>query len=248
MNNIVKLFICLLLLCYIIFLFNIYIFYKNECKQREDFIGILQIISDTVGGKYDSRPKIYSSSKTIGNDIENDIKKEDRYIYIKNNLNNPTKYMFYNKKNKNYANLNININHDKLVIYNISNTKIGELTKHIYNDYFIKSDIFSNKEINVNFMNYYKDVKINIEGDDKYFFIKKYNENIKTNTNTNNNTNNENILYNIYLYGLKIGKIKNLKKIDDNNIYKIIIYEEYKKYLNIFGVVFTMLLDIKLSE
>jgi hypothetical protein len=36
MNNIIKLFICLLLICYFLFLTKIYIFYKNECNSSNN--------------------------------------------------------------------------------------------------------------------------------------------------------------------------------------------------------------------
>ncbi len=231
MNNIIKLFICLLLTCYILFLLNIYVFYKNECisdNKKEHFIGLLEIISNTVGGKYDIRPKTFTESPEQVSQI---IKREIRYIYIKSQ--SQSQYLLYNKKKYNYAKLNVNMNTNNITIFDKNDNKIGNLIKHYYNDYYIESEIFVNKEIIVHFMNHYNDAKININNDNKYFYIKKSNE---------KNTNKNNELYIIYLYGLKIGKIKNIP--DKNNpIFKIIVYEEYKEYLNIFAMVFTMLLN-----
>jgi len=249
MNNIIKLFICLLLTCYFLFLINIYIFYKNECNilnndKNEHFIGLLEIISNTVGGKYDNRPKTYIES----NDNQELIKKETRHIYIKNNSNksnNSKDYYLYNKKKYNYAKLNVNMNHNKIAILDKNDNKLGNLTKHHYNDYYIESEIFVNKEIIVNFINQYDDAKINIKDDDKYFYIKKIqnvnNDNIDLSDNDNSID-----MYIIYVYGLKIGKIKNISDKmhhSNNSIFKIIVYEEYKEYLNIFAMVFTMLLN-----
>ena len=234
MNNIIKLFICLLLICYFLFLTKIYIFYKNECNssnniknneydyEYENFIGLLEIVSNTVGGKYDKRPKTFTEA--VNN--QELIKKETRHIYIKNNSNKLHKsndYYLYNKKKYNYA--KINIVNNKLIIFDKNNNKIGQLIKHYYNDYSIESDIFLNKEITVNFTNHFKDAKINIINNNKYFYVKK------------NSFDEE---YIIYMYALKIGKIKIIRSFNENPIYKIIVYEEYKEYLNIFATVFTM--------
>lgn len=240
-KNNIKIIISTLLLCYIIFLFNVYIFYKNECrqnnqdiqnnqdKQREHFISMLELLSDTVGGKYDKRRE-YNNIKNKGiKEEETIIKKEVRYIYIKKI--NSEKYALYNKDSDIYTTIDINMNYNKLFINDINNKKIGELTKNIYNDYFIECNIFPNKRIIAQFMNNYNDVKINIEGDDKYFYI-------KAEKSDDPYLNSD---FNIYLYALKIGIIKKLK----TQINKIIVYIEYKKYLNVFGTVFSMLDNIK---
>jgi len=235
-KNNIKIIIITLLLCYIIFAFNIYIFYKNECrqyKQREHFISILELLSDTVGGKYDKRREYINVKNQDIKEEEKIIKKEVRYIYIKKKSNEI--YSLYNKDNDIYAIIDINMNYNKLFINDINNKKIGELTKNIYNDYFIECDIFPNKRIIAQFMNNYNDVKINIEGDNKYFYIKAEKSNVQ-------DFNQDFIQdFNIYLYALKIGKIKKLKP----QIHKIIVYIEYKKYLNVFGTVFSMLDNIK---
>lgn len=252
----IKIFSFILLLLYITFLFNAYIFYKNECKQREDFISMLELISNTVGGKYDKKRKVMINNSDIKN--TNLSIKEVKYIYIKKNNNeksNNEKYNLYNKNNEKYAFVNIDISNNILSIFDINDDKIGQLKKQYYNDYYVECDIFPNKKIIVQFMNYYKDVKINIEGDDKYFYIKSFNEyeendsyNSSNNTDSLSNTISNTISktfsttkYTIYLYALKIGKIK---ENNDSTVNKIIVYDEYKKYLNIFGVVYTMLDNI----
>jgi hypothetical protein len=199
-------------------------------NKNEHFIGLLEIISNTVGGKYDNRQKTYS--KIIDNPEL--IKKETRHIYIKNNSKD---YYLYNKKKYNYSKINIDLNNNKLVIFDNHNNKIGKLIKNYYNDYFIESDIFLNKDITVNFTNHYRNAKINIKNDNKYFYVKKYAyDNYEKNKEDTINT-----LYNIYMYALKIGKIKMISGYNkENAIYKIIVYEEYKDYLNIFATVFAM--------
>jgi hypothetical protein len=74
------------------------------------------------------------------------------------------------------------------------------------------------KNIILEYYDNYNIIKIYLEDDDKIFTIK----------------NNE-----IYLYEMKIGKINYN---NETSYYKIIVYEEYKTYLSIFGIGLTMTL------
>ena len=76
----------------------------------------------------------------------------------------------------------------------------------------------------------YNHLKINPENKNYNLYIKKHTQLMNNNNmSTNNNSNNNN--YDLYLFEKKIGNI--YKK---DNIYKIDVYDSYKKYLNLFGI------------
>ena len=119
----------------------------------------------------------------------------------------------------------------KIKLYDINNNVTGKLLIKETNKYIFKLDFISKDNyINIHFYNNYKEAKIFIDNDEKYFYVK-YLDNQKFNK-YNYKRNKE---YEIYEYGKKIGKI------DYNG--KIIVYEEFKKYLNVFGLTY-ILFDI----
>jgi hypothetical protein len=88
---------------------------------------MLELISDTVGGKYDKRRKVMINKSDIEN--TNLSIKEVKYIYIKkrdNEKSNNEKYNLYNKNNEKYAFVNINILNNILSIFDINDDKIGQ--------------------------------------------------------------------------------------------------------------------------
>lgn len=129
-----------------------------------------------------------------------------KYILLRKESYN---YSFYNKSNNKYMLFKINEN----IIEDSNDVKIGNLKNRIYNKMIFTLNIYEN-DANVEYLNNFTEVKIYLDDDDKIFkIIKEDND------------------YIIYLYKMKIGKIK-----EENKFYKIMVYEEYKIYLNLIGI------------
>ena len=157
--------------------------------------------------------------------------KEKRFIYIV--PSNKNKFLFYDKNKNNYLYL-IDDNNDnlyKIKLYDIHNNIVGKLLVHETNKFVFKLDYISEDNyINIHFYNDYEEAKVFVDNDDKYFYIK-YLKNQKFNK-YNHKRNKE---YEIYEYSKKIGQI------DYNG--KVIVYEDSKKYLTVFGLTY-ILFDI----
>jgi hypothetical protein len=251
-NNSIKLFIILLLICYIILI--VYIYFYKKYKIKEDFIGILEVLKEyndnlnipnknNVSTNYNTtevnktevnKTEVNNTevnntevnntevnkkqvNKKQVNKTEVNTKQETRIIYIEQ-THNPSKYRFYDKNFNNYTNLYIDDKNIKL--YDINNNIIGKLISEIYNKFTLSYDFYDKNNIHIDFYNNFKELKLYIEDDDKYFYIK----------NIDN-------IYRIFLFNKNIGKIDY-----DNFTYKIIVYEEYKNYLNLFAVGLILLL------
>jgi hypothetical protein len=198
--------------------------YNKKNNKIENFVGILEILSDIV----DNKEKIEKTNNNTelskeGKKIieEEPPKKETKFIYISQSQNNDTlfKYNFYNKDYSMYMILYESIkNYEKnILIKDSKNNIIGNKINEHYNKIIFSLELYK-KNIILEYYDNYNYIKIYLENDDKIFTIK----------------NNE-----IYLYEMKIGKINYNNK---TSYYKIIVYEEYKTYLNIFGIGLTMTL------
>lgn len=191
----------------------------------ENFVGILEILSGVVDDKKKVKEKnngtelseLGKSSK----DNEESSKRETKFIYISQNQNNDTlfKYNFYDKDYSKYMVLYESIkNYEKnILIKDSKNNIIGNKINEHYNKIIFSLELYK-KNIILEYYDNYNYIKIYLENDDKIFTIR----------------NNQ-----IYLYDMKIGKINYN---NENSYYKIIVYEEYKTYLNIFGIGLTMTL------
>ena len=218
----IKIYIILLIIFYIYLTICIYKYFCCN-EKKENFIGFLELLSYST--KMDTKTYVTTKMDTktdTNTDIKTNNKKIKKYIYISKTNNNSTiKYYFYNKNNEIYLITILNYS-NKIVIKDTLNNIIGNYINKIYNKITIKVDFYTNNII-LEYYNKFHSIKLELEDDDKVFYINKKN---------NNN-------YSIKLYTLNIGNI-----IYDNNndIYKIIVIEDYKIYLNLFGIGFIMLL------
>jgi hypothetical protein len=242
MDNI-KIFIIILLVSYIILTILIYKFFCKKCNSIENFIGVSNLLLTFVGNNNinneieNNYSKINENNIKTSNIDEKNIKNEKneinkKFIYIIDNESQygNFKYRFYNKEMNNYMNLYGRLGAIKeLKLLDLENNVIGNLLSEKYNKYILNSELYGDKNINIEFYNNFKELKIYLDNSDKIFFIKNI-----------NNT------YLIYLYSKFIGKIyfeKNGKK-NKYNKYKISVYEEYKNYLNLFGIGFILIINI----
>lgn len=223
-----KIFCLLLLILYI--LLGIYLFKNikndlNNDSKIEGFIGILDVLSDSINFK--NNPE--NNEKKI-NDIEPIVKtveilepvvekKLTKFIYLEEYYGNNKlfKYNFYDKNNLNYMVLYENVEDYKknILIKDNKNNILGKNINEHYNKIIFTLELY-NSNIILEYYDNYNYIKIYLENDDKIFMIR------------NNN---------IYCYQMLIGKI-NYKE----GKYKIIVYDEYKIYLNIFGIGYAMIL------
>jgi len=229
-NNNIKLYIVLLLIFYIYLTICIYTFFCCN-KKKENFIGFLEMVSSitktNIGKEKDN--KDYIEDIKINNEIiTNNQKKIKKYIYIsKINYNSSIiKYNFYNKDNEVYLNTIINSdnntkNTNTILIKDTSNNIIGKDINKRHNKITLNFNMYKSNII-IEYYNKFNSIKIYLENDDKIFHINKKNNN-----------------YIIKLYTLNIGSII---YDEHNNIYKIIVLEDYKTYLNLFGIGIIMLL------
>jgi hypothetical protein len=237
MNHINNFFILLFIL-YILF---IILLLKKISIKIEKFENLDDKLANLLNPKYKKEKNtIPISNINLTNDINltnnkpiNHIKKQDtRIIYVipSKTYNNNFKYIFYNKLHKYYMYLTgkINDNLPKIDLFNIKNENIGKLIYNEGSKYIFKIDFFENQFINIDFYNQYNESKIYMDNDDKFYYMKHM---LKKEFNKNNFENNNE--YEIFLFNKLIGKI--------NYNRKIIVYEEYKKYLNIFAISYILL-------
>ena len=242
-------------LCIIsIFLIYYYLQKLEKLKNTEEpFIGFLELLankkydehlnasslnaSSLNGLSKDTLSKDTLSKDTLSKDtlskdtpsLNNTPKiKKTKYIYLSksNSINDIFRYKFFDKDLNNYMNLNGTIKNLKTIkLYNIKNNIIGNLINEKYNKYTFKINYYSNSNINIQFYNNLQEIKLYIDNDDKYFYIKKINK----------------LSSSIYLFSLYIGKIS---YDDHTKLYKIIVYSDYKKYLNLFTIGFILIENI----
>ena len=154
-------------------------------------------------------------SKYRNNAITTEHFSELSYIYLKITSKPESFYVkFYNKKYNNYMNLKWNLNNNKFLLLDHENKIIGKVLSEIYNKYIIETTIYPQTQLHIELYNNYENVKMNKESSNDIFYIKKNK---------------------IYLHALHIGKINEDLS---NNPIKIIVYKEYKEYLNLFALAY----------
>jgi hypothetical protein len=192
---------------------------------------------ETISNLIDNKNYNIKINNNIKSNIQKKIIKEEKkdikikYIYLSNELSDKLndkyiKYYLYDKNNDFYMKIIGKLyDYDKKIeIKDIKNTIIGNLISEKYTILKFKMDFYKDNIINIEYTNNYQSVKIYLEYDDKIFYI----------ISKNNK-------YYIYLFNnLEIGIIK---KDTDKNIYKIIVYEEYKIYLNLIALGLVSLLN-----
>jgi len=222
----------LVLLLILLIIFIIYI-KLNKRTFNENFTGFLDQLSKITDPTYklpENKVQMYKpKSEEEENKKTKPSKKETKYIYIvetklsKNVYPGDFKFLFYNKNKNNYMILTGNLkNKNEIKLFDINNNVIGGLLYERYNNFIFYLKLLSNednnKNINIEFFNNYKNAKIYLDNDDKEFYI---------NRDKINKT-----VYDIFLFkNKKIGKI---------NGGKIIVYEDYKIYLNAFGLAYIL--------
>lgn len=227
--------LCLIFL--LIYIFLIIHIYKTKFNNIEKFTMFLETISNLVDNK-NYNIKINSNNNNNSNNAKKEIIKEEKkdiqikYIYLSNELsdkindNKYIKYYLYDKNNDFYMKIVGKLyDYDKKIEFkDIKDNIIGNLISEKYTILKFKMDFYKDNIINIEYTNNYKSVKIYLDYDDKIFYI----------ISKNNK-------YFIYLFNnLEIGIIK---KDTDKNIYKIIVYEEYKIYLNLIALGLVTLLN-----
>lgn len=227
-----KLLCIFLIILYILFIISI-IKYKNT----EKFTNILELLNTSLENnkKHQYPITVYEDNNDISNisdKSKNIIKKNIKYIYLLKIKNNS--YIFYNKNLKQYMTATTNYNQkiNNILFKDLKNKIVGNLISEKYNNLVIYLK-FYNKNSNFEYLKDFKEIKFYLDNDDKYFFIKKDTKNKDTYTKYNSNNSNNSNNYMIYLFNLLIGKIIYN---NDKKIYKIMCYQEYKTYLNLFGI------------
>jgi hypothetical protein len=104
------------------------------------------------------------------------------------------------------------INNNKFLLLDYENKIIGKVLSEKYNKYIIETTIYPQTPLHIELYNNYENVKMQKESSNDVFYIKKNK---------------------IYLHALHIGKIN---EDNTNNSIKIIVYKEYKIYLNLFAI------------
>lgn len=206
----------ILLICYVILILYIYFYY---------FLLVIETFDNTNANDK-------SSTSTTNTEIKGNEKKKLRYIYIVNsneeiNKTNVYKYSFYNKDYKRYLKLYGQYkNYKKYVILkDFEDSIIGNFQESRYNIDVIKTGLYDDN-MTFEYTNNYHSVRCYIANDENLFTIKMEKGN-----------------YLIYLYALNIGKIKYN---EEKKIYSVIVFEEYKIYLNLIAIGFIMLLNTRL--
>jgi len=220
-----------IILLFILLIIIIIYIKVNKRNFNENYTGFLDQFSKITDPTYTipkNKVQLYKSEDDVKKkDIP--VKKEIKHIYIiqtklvKSVYPGDFKYLFYNKNKNNYMILTGNLkNKNEIKLFDIKDNIIGGLLYERYNNFIFYLKLLStednNKNINIEFFNNYKNAKIYLDNDDKEFYINKDKSN-KT-------------LYNIFLFrNKKIGKI---------NGGKIMVYEDYKIYLNAFGLAYIL--------
>jgi hypothetical protein len=216
--------------------------YNNATVNQENFIGVSSLLLTLVGNNNINtivNDNIINNHSNVNNNIKVDkineknpltkINKKHIFIIENESFEGKFKYRFYDKELNNYMNLygSLGVVIKELKLLDLENNIIGNLLSEKHNKFILNSNLYGEKNINIEFYNNFNEIKIYLNDSDKIFFIK----NVK-------NT------YLIYLYSKFIGKIYFLKE-GKNNKYKITVYEEYKNYLNLFALGFIMMVNSK---
>ena len=220
----------ILLIIYIYLIYLLYEYINKNYTINENFIDILDFMNDSIDKFKDPNKNLKdiikyqpnkdkSKTETLNTD---NVKKESdiRFIYLYH-FKRSNYFVFYNKNYEDYIKIIPKINDYKktINIEDIKNNIIGSLLTEKYNIYTYQIDIYL-KKITIEFIEEYRSIKIYLEDGDKIFYI-------KHNKTINNDS------YKIFLYEKLIGKIKYN---DDNKMYKIMVFKEYKENLNLFGI------------
>jgi hypothetical protein len=210
------------LLCiFLIIYYIIFIIYIAKYNKIEKFTGIFELLNTSIeNNKKYNYPITVNENENNNNETQQTkkiTKKNIKFIYLLKI--NDSKYIFYNKNLKKYMSVikDYKYHLNDILFKDLNNNVIGNLVSEKYNQIIIYLN-FYNKNANFEYLRDFKEIKFYLENDDKYFFIKKDKD--------NNN-------YVINLFNLFIGKITYN---EDKKLYKIMCYEEYKTYLNIFGI------------
>ena len=236
--NKLQLLTIILIIIYIYLLYLVYQRIKKENITIEKFTELLDLVSEYSHNENESKKKLKNltliqpiKNKLDQNDINNQNHLNDtnnqsnkdidiRFIYLYH-LKNSNHYIFYNKNYEDYIKIIPKISDSKktIKIEDIHKNLIGSLITYKYNIYNYQLDLYK-KNLNMEFIDEYKSLKIYFDDGDKIFYIK-------------HNKKQENESYTIFLFEMIIGKIKFN---EDSKMYKIMVYKEYKEYLNLFGI------------
>jgi hypothetical protein len=222
----ILLFLIILYILLISFLIKLY----NQ-KDIEHFRSLEDNIVTLFNPSYKDTTEIkyYKDNSLVDNKNNKEKnKKETRYIHVIPLNNN--KYLFYNKNKEYFMYLthDMNDHYYKIKLFNVQNNIVGKLLVQESNKFIFKLDFISDDNyINIHFYNDYEEAKIFIDNDSEYFYIK-----LLKNQKFNKYNHKRNKEYEIYEYSKKIGKI------DYNG--KVVTYEEFKKYLTIFGLTYVL--------
>lgn len=202
----------LIIFIYIYLLYDIYI---KKFNSIEKFTGFLDTLSNFIDDK-ENTIKL-NNNITVIEEEQSVISL--KYIYLSKESNQ--KYLLYDKDSNLYMKIGGKFNdyEKKISIKDIKNNIIGNLISEKYNTLTFKLNFYNNKKLNISYIDNYHSVKVYLENDDKVFYI------IYKNSN-----------YYIYLFNnLEIGIVKRERN-KEKNIYKIMVYEDYKNYLNLIAL------------
>lgn len=215
-----NIFIINIIIFFIVILLIIYskkYYSKKEEHYSNGFLDLLQ---------YNGEPVKYNIDENNDKNNENNINKNNeplkiyKHIFLKNNSqNNNISFEFYNKKMENYLVINGN-NKNNMKIKDIDNKNVGNINHYKYNTFTTQYDDY-NDNYNVDYTLLYNDkklIKITYQND-IYYIIRDV----------------KNKKYIISLFELNIGFINKINDKYNDNTYKLVIEEKYKKVLNIIG-------------
>ena len=195
----------------------------NRDNNKEHFTQILDFLSYSMNGNNKEYNSFDNDKKNIVIDTNNNLTTVRKNIIKKIFIKKSEHIYYFANKNKHYY-MKVNVyNKDYQKKYDIKNYKneiIGKYLGQKYNILEFKLDFYK-ETINIELDQYDNYIKMyfnNIHSADKVFYIKKKNNH-----------------YLIYLFELQIGKI-----ISDNmnDSFKISCLDEYKIYINLFGIGF----------
>ena len=231
-NYVFIILIIILLITIFFYVINNYLnqgFKKNVMinhNNKEHFTPILDFLSYSMTGNNKEYNYLDNKENNTENNNKNitEVKKSlIKKIFVKKSENT---YYFANKNKHYYMKVNV-YNKDYQKKYDIKNYKNEIIGKYLGQKYnILEFEINFYKElINIEFNKYDHYIKIyfdNIHSSDKVFYIKRKDDH-----------------YLIYFFALQIGKIIS----DKNNSFKISCLDEYKIYLNLFGIAFITFLE-----
>jgi hypothetical protein len=190
-------------------------------KIHEPFINIIDMMDDLVDKNMEDN--YLENNQPLNNQSLNnqlfDNSSIIKYIYIQKKNEN---YYFLNKNKKVYMKFTVTKNNNNYIykIQNYNHQTIGKFLNKYYNKLSFEINMYT-QPIHFEYFNNYDNLKIYLENSTHQFYIKK----IKNK-------------YLIYYYELHIGNIHII-----NDLYKISVFDEYKIYINLFGIGFILLLN-----